>query len=357
MAIILVFFSHYRIGGCPEWVTIPGDIGWSGVDLFFVLSGYLIGGQLFKLIAAGKPISYSDFYRKRFFRIIPAYAVVLAMYYAIPGFREREALSPLWKFLTFTQNLGLNIKTNGTFSHAWSLCIEEQFYLVLPLVMMWLLATNRLKWGWTLLPILLAAGLAARYYCWEHFVAPVQGENYVEYYQWIYYPTYARLDGLLSGIGIAAIYHFRPARWQAITKHGNRLLAAGVAVLATGLYLSREQVSFGAVVFGFPVVAIGYGIMTMGALSPDCVLSKYPLSISTAIAMLSYSIYLIHKQLNHLLKVLAVAHGYSVENSWLFWVCLLVAIAAATVLHLVVERPLMRWGRSKAFAKGANKSE
>jgi peptidoglycan/LPS O-acetylase OafA/YrhL len=54
--------------------------------------------------------------------------VVVALYFCFPYVREREALAPLWKYLTFTQNLELDISSQGTFSHAWSLCIEEQFY-------------------------------------------------------------------------------------------------------------------------------------------------------------------------------------------------------------------------------------
>src|SRR5882672_4741282 len=136
LAITLVFFYHYRIFQHPEWTESAGSFGWTGVDLFFVLSGYLIAGQLFHKIAQGKGNDMGEFYFKRFFRIIPAYLVVVALYFCLPAFREREALPPLWKFLTFTQNFGLDIKHRGTFSHAWSLCIEEQFYLLLPLIML-----------------------------------------------------------------------------------------------------------------------------------------------------------------------------------------------------------------------------
>ena len=132
LAIILVLMYHYRAFSHPDWIDTIGRFGWIGVDLFFVLSGFLISGQLFNNIKVFHNIHLKSFYIKRFFRIIPPYAFTLLLYFCIPVFREREALSPLWKFITFTQNYGLDVINKGTFSHAWSLCIEEQFYLVLP---------------------------------------------------------------------------------------------------------------------------------------------------------------------------------------------------------------------------------
>jgi peptidoglycan/LPS O-acetylase OafA/YrhL len=97
-AIILVLMYHYRAFEHPLWIDSVGRFGWTGVDLFFVLSGFLISGQLFKEIDTKGSLRLKTFYIKRFFRIIPPYLFTLFLYFAIPLFREREALSPLWKF-------------------------------------------------------------------------------------------------------------------------------------------------------------------------------------------------------------------------------------------------------------------
>lgn len=145
-AILLVFMYHYRAFKHPDWIDSIGRFGWTGVDLFFVLSGFLISGQLFQEIKNTGEIGLKTFYIKRFFRIFPAYFFTLFLYFTFPFFREREALSPLWKFVSFTQNYGLNVINRGTFSHAWSLCIEEQFYLILPLLLLILLLIKRFKY-------------------------------------------------------------------------------------------------------------------------------------------------------------------------------------------------------------------
>ena len=129
LAIVLVFVYHYRLFAHPEWVDSVGAFGWTGVDLFFVLSGFLISRQLFRSIATRGTFSLREFYFKRLLRIVPAYLVVLAAYFCLPSIHERESLPPLWRFLSFTQNIGLDLRTSGTFSHAWSLCIEEHFRL------------------------------------------------------------------------------------------------------------------------------------------------------------------------------------------------------------------------------------
>src|SRR5947209_774816 len=129
LAIVFVLLYHAGLFG----FTLPWRIdryGWIGVDLFFVLSGYLIGGQLLASISRHGRIDLPTFYFRRALRIVPAYLVVVAVYVLLPQFREYARMPPAWKFLSFTQNLGLR---GGTaFSHAWSLCIEAQFYLLLP---------------------------------------------------------------------------------------------------------------------------------------------------------------------------------------------------------------------------------
>ena len=88
-AIILVFFFHYYIvsDGEPEWLPDVASFGWTGVDLFFVLSGFLISSQLFLQIKNGQLISFKVFFIKRFFRIVPAYLATVGIYFCFPYFR------------------------------------------------------------------------------------------------------------------------------------------------------------------------------------------------------------------------------------------------------------------------------
>src|SRR5213079_2304769 len=133
LAIIVVTIYHAALFG----FNTPGRVdrfGWIGVDLFFVLSGYLIGGQLVAPIARGRGIGFRRFFARRALRILPAYFVVLAIYAFLPSWREYPKMFPLWKFVVSVQNIGLR---GGTaFSHAWSLGVEDQFYLLLPLVLL-----------------------------------------------------------------------------------------------------------------------------------------------------------------------------------------------------------------------------
>src|SRR5947207_2355587 len=138
LAIIVVVIYHAALFG----FKLPGRVdrfGWIGVDLFFVLSGYLIGGQLLTPLARDQRINLGRFFARRALRIMPAYFVVLAIYFLLPSWREYPDMAqPLWKFLLSIQNVALH---GGTaFSHAWSLAVEDQFYLCLPFI---LLLANR----------------------------------------------------------------------------------------------------------------------------------------------------------------------------------------------------------------------
>src|SRR5215472_10365049 len=185
LAIIVVVIYHTGIYG----FALPYDIhrfGWVGVDLFFVLSGYLIGGQLLNQLRRRGQLRLGRFYARRALRIMPAYFVVLAVYFCLPALREFPTISPLWKFLLSVQNIGLR---GGTaFSHAWSLAVEDQFYLLLPIVLL-LLILNRSRRLALAVPFLIViCGLLLRNYLAHQLPGNTGGVSPRGYQLWIYYP-------------------------------------------------------------------------------------------------------------------------------------------------------------------------
>jgi peptidoglycan/LPS O-acetylase OafA/YrhL len=345
LAIILVFFFHYQVAfSHPAWVETIGSFGWSGVDLFFVLSGYLIAGQLFSRVDRGKKISLKEFYIKRFFRIIPIYLLIVAVYFSLPSFREKEALPPLWRFLTFTQNFGLNPKDYGTFSHAWSLCVEEQFYLLLPLTMLVFLHFNAGRKAFYLVLFLFILGFITRTISWNNFVEPgIKNANFrLPYFKWVYYPTYNRLDGLLAGISIAGVFQFYPKIRERVAGYGNLILLLGLLIIIVAYILCTDLFTFNAAVFGFPLVSIGFGCLVASAVLPSSLLYKYKSKLTIHIAALSYAIYLSHKIVIHLAQVNFGKLGIKDTSILMLFICIISCWLVALALRYAIEKPFLQ---------------
>jgi len=344
LAIILVFVFHYgRLFQHPDWTYTISQFGWTGVDLFFVLSGYLISSQLFSSIAEQQAISFRSFFIKRIFRIIPAYLFVVAIYFLFPFCREREGLAPLWKYLTFTQNLGLNLHTHGTFSHAWSICIEEQFYLFLPIILATLVYFKVLKKSNILIVLLFGMGLLIRAYLWHKAVLPFkeQNDSWTYWYQWIYYPTFCRLDSLLSGVLIAVIFQFYPTHKMKLLEYGNPLLLLGIVVLTAAYFIFIDQETILASVVGFPMVSLGYGLMVLGAMCSTSILYTFNSRITATIASLSYSIYLIHKITIHLTQEYFTSLSIEKDSNMMFLICIITTLISAFIMNKIIEKPFL----------------
>ena len=103
IAIVWVMLFHsFLVGGLGpgfEWLS---RFGWAGVDIFFVLSGFLIGAPLLRVLQRGEALPLREFYWRRAWRIVPAFTVVLAVYLAFPALREVPGLAPWWQFASFT---------------------------------------------------------------------------------------------------------------------------------------------------------------------------------------------------------------------------------------------------------------
>ena len=340
LAILLVVLYHMSLEPAPEVLRIVEQCGWMGVDLFFVLSGFLIGSQLFRPYLRQEKPSLWGFYLRRAFRVLPAFWVVLIVYVLVPGFRERPNLPDVWRFLTFTQNLGL--EAPAAFSHAWSLCVEEHFYLFFPILVLWLMRKPSLGKAIALAATVLVAGLMVRWMIWAHDLGPIADDSnndrlfIVRYWGMIYFPTYARLDGLLVGVLLAGIRVFRPAWWSyAIARRGLVFVVASI-LLGLAVWSCWEIYSVSAVIWGFPLIAFGFGLLVVAATG-----LRVRVPGATVGATLAYSTYLTHKAVMHLDRVYL---GNLLSVNWFVSLAIygLSSLIVASVLYLCLEGPFLR---------------
>lgn len=353
-AIIMVFLFHYpRWFPHPEWFPDILKFGWTGVDLFFVLSGFLIASQLFFQIKKEGTFSMKEFYIKRFFRIIPIYYFVLAMYFLFPVLSGNQLLPPLWKFLTFTHNLGFtDFDTHRSFGVVWSLCVEEHFYLLLPVTLLLLLKTGWFKKAGILLLVLFVVGFLIRLYCWYEIYTPQSNgiENRDLWIPTIYYPTYCRLDGLLVGVAIAAFYNYLPSLFSRLSKYANAISTIGLLILTIAYFLYNNSIGFGRSIFSFPVVSVGFGCLVLAAIMPTSFLYQWKSATLTKIAELSYGLYLIHMAVILLTQNILFDLGIAKESNLSFVLSIVICFTVALILNYCIEKPFMKM-RNKYLKK------
>jgi peptidoglycan/LPS O-acetylase OafA/YrhL len=339
LAIIVVVVYHAALFG----FKLPGRVdrfGWIGVDLFFVLSGYLIGGQLLAPLARDQRIKLGRFFTRRALRIMPAYFVVLAIYFLLPSWREYPDMSqPLWKFLLSVQNIALH---GGTaFSHAWSLAVEDQFYLALPFLLLFL---YRRPSAAVIVPCLIViGGIALRAFLATQNPSVDGGVSFRGFQAWIYYPTWTRLDPLVFGVALAAIEKFRPTWWQRLINCTPWLWVPALALIVYALYLGEtKNLTVAACVWQFPLIAIGMAALLVCAVSPRLPLYRVAIPGAAFIASIAYSAYLIQKLVINGVEQFCTNHNIALTSVPALICVELCVYAAATILFFIVERPFLQ---------------
>ncbi|MGZ3800091.1 MAG: acyltransferase family protein [Bdellovibrio sp.] len=344
LAVTMVIVFHFSNETKDLLFAGLGRYGWMGVDLFFVLSGFLIGTQMFRPIAHGENLKLNQFFVRRFLRTLPNFIAILLIYFCFESLRERPQLPPLWKYLTFTQNIGLDRHSTGAFSHAWSLCVEEQFYILLPLLSLYLIPRATSRRLISIFSILLVGGVIIRSGIWQWVVAPLrheaQGQFSSLYDKFIYYPTYARLDGLLIGVALALIKIFRPHVWRRLLENGLWSLVIGFALLIFAATLDKFSTTGAALTY--PLIALGFGSLLIACLSPKLAISIQKIPGVSTLALLSYGIYLIQKLVFHSAKIMLPKIGIQPYTYLGFVITMAFCVLFALILYLVVERPFMK---------------
>ncbi len=357
---ILWVMPYHLISYFPEPLHFPARFGWMGVDLFFVLSGFLIGSQMLRPYLQGGSMDIRDFYVRRAYRILPAFFTVLLLYMFVPVWREAPGLQSWWQFATFTENLLIDYGKNQAFSHAWSLCVEEHFYLLLPLLTVLLM---RRPAAWKVYAVLIGVlvfGIGMRAHVVSHVLRPlgVDDEHFsTRYIETMYYPTYVRLDGLLAGVSLALVRAFRPHWWAALHRRGHLMAFGGLALLGATAWLmlprfnSLSTRAVTADLVGYPMLALGFALLTVSALSANGLLARVRIPGTRLLATLAFSLYLTHKEAVHLL--LTLFPRLPSQTYWMLPVYFSACLGVAGLLYVGVERPFLRLreGRAQQHAK------
>lgn len=327
IAILLVIFSHTHV---PLFAG-----AFLGVDLFFVLSGYLITSLLLMERAASGKLAYWRFYRRRFLRLMPALALFLAAYVLVaplfwPGLDDVR--QDAWVSLLYLADYGIAFfDSPGTLLHMWSLSVEEHFYLVWPPLLMLFVRFSPRGAVWRPIALLYLAS------CLWRLMWVAQGQAFFE----IFFRFDTRASGLLAGSLLAALVIEKPALvlWLRARMHHALWLPLAIPLLM-GLGWDNQ----GALVWGITFVEIATMVVLVAAQQRSGVVyDMLSTPVLVRLGTLSYGIYLWHYP---------VVRYFRADHAWplALALTLAVSIALAALSFYTVERWALRLRDRKAPA-------
>jgi peptidoglycan/LPS O-acetylase OafA/YrhL len=316
------------------------------VDLFFVLSGFLIGGIL--IDARGSENFFSTFYVRRCFRILPLYVVACLAYFPLGAFfwakfHASMAAMPWYVYATFTQNFWLNqSRWPAYLCQSWSLAVEEQFYLTLPLLI-WLVSPEKL---WRVAIVGIGGVISFRALLYAKFHAAAMTPIYVL--------LPCRADDLLMGLLVAIAMRNDARRWIEVNRGKMGLfIGTWIAVLAVcarkGIGVMTPWMSL----VGYTGFGVFYACILMLTLTSVGRLKRFfSKPFLCWLGTIAYGLYLVH------VPILNLSDAFFRHTPM---TALLVAITASLVLsHLswsLLESRLVKIGHRFVYRRHRVTSE
>ena len=355
LAIGLVVFFHLGMK-LPLWQPLHNlaMFGWSGVDLFFVLSGFLIGGIL--LDHRGSENYFSTFYLRRFFRIVPVYLLILTGYllaWCIAGHRHADLIRLLdppmswYAYLSFTNNIWIahHNSMQVFLAPSWSLAVEEQFYLTLPLVVRFL---PRRYLGIFLGGVIVSVAVARSLACYLGMVTQNQA----------YALPWFRVDALLIGVTCALLVRnervvesLRRRVWLLYAAIGAIMLA--LTVIGSSLPDSHASPANPLMAYGLTLVALLYAsLLLLVLLAPGHFLPRlFRLRALGLLSGISYCVYLVHETLLSAAIGMLPAHSSVLVKWGTALIAVMVTLLVAQASWVAVESPLVRFAHRFSFGE------
>lgn len=354
LAVTLVFAHHYGGGShggrVLNLINKLREQGWVGVDVFFVLSGFLITGILYD--TRNDSQFFKRFFARRSVRIFPVFYLLVAVMLALTPILHYQWRVGHLAFLVYMGNIvgNLNFDYYAVFSstyksatmeigHLWSLCVEEQFYLLWPIMIWWLRDRKRILWAACLLAL---GSLALRCFVYFHY-----GSVLAEVWSMRSLPT--RMDTLLIG-GIMALLLRGPNadRWQRLS---GPLLVVSSAIAIFFCVRHPSSDAKWLLTFGLTLTALASaGLIGLTLRSGSMPFRLFYLKPLRILGKYSYGFYLFHLVFAHawiefLVKLYHVFHSLAVAGIVALTVNFVVTFFLAKLSYDHFEVKFLRYKR------------
>ena len=320
IAILVVCFYHWKI---------PGFVGgYFGVDIFFVLSGYLITSILLDEYGKTGGISFSSFYYRRFLRLLPALLFLVIVHAGLAVFSTHPARHYIAIVVTLLYlsnwSMALGIFDPGELGHTWSLSVEEQFYLLWPITMYTIVRKFGVK---TLAVCTFLLALASTL---ERTFLYLTGSTAAR----VYYALDTRLDSILYGSLVGVVLYFRPT-WSRPRFWGKFLPVIAIAGLAWLITTCKETEPW-RYWYGFLLAAVFSTILVWTIATPGAEPLKKALSNPVLVwfGKRSYGLYLWHDFINMVLHTEKRGAGVTA-------IAAMLALGITELSFRFIERPAL----------------
>jgi len=338
IAILLVIGRHWYLPTTGA-LSIWAKAGWAGVDLFFVISGFLISGLLFSEYKKEGKISFPRFFVRRGFKIYPAFFVFLLLapialtittgsFGTQVDYKKSTDTAHYYHEYFFLQDY-----FPGVFPHTWSLAVEEKFYLLLPLLLILLIAYSKRKEKLESIPlmfVIIAVGCLAMRYATSWLT-----NDYHVYLR----PFHLRMDALFFGVLISYLYHFKGEKFEAwIKKYKWPVIIASLLFISTAFIFDLESLFMHT--SGLTLLYLGFGGILAVMVYSKPITNKWFNGLAS-IGVYSYSIYLWHITVGMFLQTNLRTYfpmTYGIE----FAIYLLMTVAFGILMAKIVEFPMLK---------------
>jgi peptidoglycan/LPS O-acetylase OafA/YrhL len=326
IAITLVIVSHSNFNNPSNFVHRIMAPGFLGVDLFFVLSGFLVSGLIITEFDKYKSFNPKLFLVRRGFKIYPTYYIFLLSASAYQLYSHRFSIKGFLCDFFFLSNY-TNYSGRAWF---WSLSLEEHFYLIICIIFFLLIKFNRFSWKsiFTVYLCLLAISFSWRFY------------NYINYSQLDFRRditmTHGRLDSLFVGVLLYYSYYYKNGLYKFIIANGKWLFALSLILVLSNYTDIRENRIV--VLALLSLNSIFFGIIIIYLLSKESINDNYIVKKLSYIGRYSYPIYVIGFPIEIFPKLEAIVH----TNNLTVFLGILVVYIPGILFGKIIEVPFIK---------------
>lgn len=330
LAIMLVFTGHTVLSyGSLDYLA-PLQFGGTGVDLFFLLSGWLIGSQLFSEQKKFSNIDVKRFWIRRWMRTMPAYFAVLFLTLTQLYLTKESVVNPTPYFF-FVQNYFYPLEY---FTISWSLSVEEQFYLFIAPFILLIQKFNKFNQSYILIGLLLLPSIF-RELGWFGSLNE----------------THVRWDCCLMGVLMAHTFYKHPTLWSSAKRFITPSLFIGACIYISFFYFRWEPPFASYQDPSKLVLACVFSLMVFYAVNKPIAHKPFGYTVIMHISTRSYSFYLLHPE------ALALSERLFAEYNFILYYCfaLFVSLFLSEILYRIVELPFIAMREKFSFSSKYSK--